>query len=147
MKIEAVGRDGKLLQSSPVCGFQGRTGWERDVIAIVDDDEAMRDSAQLMLKLHGFEVSCFRSGPELLASDPDRFSFILVDHQMPVMSGLDLISRLRQQLITGSIAIMSGSSSPDISLRAFALGASHFFSKPLKENELVLAILSTAAQV
>lgn len=72
------------------------------LIAVVDDDEFLRESLQDLLKELGYPVSAFPSGEEFLASDAlARTACILLDVAMPGMSGPEL----QQELIARRLAI------------------------------------------
>jgi two-component system response regulator FixJ len=68
----------------------------KQVILIVDDDEAVRDSLRNMMKSEGFEVRAFSNGHDLLneASLP-MIGCLVVDYHMPAMNGLELVNALR----------------------------------------------------
>lgn len=129
--------------ASPERWLMGSLG-PRVIVAVVDDDEAVRDSTRLLLELCGFEACCYESGDRLLSDDPGRFEFLLIDYQLPGMTGFDIVIRLRQQGHRAPAAIMTGSASPDVRRRASELGVAEVFSKPLDEDELISAIRSTA---
>lgn len=66
------------------------------VILIVDDDEAVRESLRSLMKSEGFAVRAFSNGHDLLneASLP-AIGCLVVDYHMPAMNGLELVSALR----------------------------------------------------
>jgi two-component system, LuxR family, response regulator FixJ len=68
----------------------------KQVILIVDDDEAVRESLRSLMKSEGFAVRTFANGHDLLneASLP-AIGCLVVDYHMPGMNGLELVSALR----------------------------------------------------
>ena len=68
----------------------------KQVILIVDDDEAVRESLRSLMKSEGFAVRAFSNGHDLLneASLP-AIGCLVVDYHMPAMNGLELVSALR----------------------------------------------------
>ena len=68
----------------------------KQVILVVDDDEAVRDSLRNLMESEGFEVRAFSNGHDLLseASLP-AIGCLIVDYHMPAMNGLELVSALR----------------------------------------------------
>ena len=68
----------------------------KQVILIVDDDEAVRESLRSLMKSEGFAVQAFSNGHDLLneASLP-AIGCLVVDYHMPAMNGLELVSALR----------------------------------------------------
>jgi two-component system response regulator FixJ len=77
-----------ITQPAPEIGKQ--------VILIVDDDEAVRESLRSLMKSEGFAVRAFSNGHDLLneASLP-AIGCLVVDYHMPAMNGLELVSALR----------------------------------------------------
>ena len=69
----------------------------RDTVAIVDDDEAVRDSLQHLLGAIGHKTETFASVAEFLKADLDKVLCLIVDYHMPDMTGLDLVARLRAE--------------------------------------------------
>jgi FixJ family two-component response regulator len=84
-------------------------------VLVVDDDPAVLDSLQLLLRSAGIEVEGFGSAQECLAAPQlDDAACLVVDVRLPGMSGLDLVRRLRTQgrmvpaiLITGHLEALS----------------------------------------
>ena len=61
------------------------------LISIVDDDKAVRDALQRMLKAHGFAAAVFASAKQFLGcAEPQRGSCLILDVRMPEMTGLAL---------------------------------------------------------
>jgi FixJ family two-component response regulator len=79
------------------------------IVAVVDDDPAVCGSLKFSLELEGFMVHAYAGGAELLnAGDLDAYSCLVVDQRMPEMSGMQLITRLRdRQVLTPAILIVS----------------------------------------
>ena len=74
--------------------MKGRTP-NRDLITVVDDDAAMRESTCLLIRAFGFEAEAFASAQEFLASaERNRTACLILDVRLPGMSGLDLFSEL-----------------------------------------------------
>lgn len=113
----------------------------RQTVAVVDDDQGVRDSLRFLLETAGFDVDTFDSACEFLAASVAGTSVILlVDQHMPRLTGLDLLHRLRERGISGTVALMTGSPSDELSRRARELGATAVLEKPLAE-ELLLRFL------
>ena len=68
---------------------------KRQTIAVVDDDDAVRDSLRLFLETLGHPVVTFASGHEFLAHDSSALACLILDHHMPEMTGLQLAEQLR----------------------------------------------------
>ena len=81
----------------------------KQVILVVDDDEAVRDSLKNMMKSVGFEVCAFSNGRDLLkeASLP-AMGCLVVDYHMPAMNGLELVSALRGRGVSIPAILITG---------------------------------------
>ena len=112
-------------------------------IAIVDDDESVREGLSALLRSLGFSVKVFSSGESFLSSNClRRAACLIADVQMPGMTGLELHHLL----------VASGSAIPTIlitafvndKLRAQALNADVvcYLPKPIDENKLLACIHS-----
>lgn len=110
----------------------------RPIVAVVDDDEAVRDSLRFLLETAGFDVHTFESACKFLAAggQDDRLC-LLLDQHMPRVTGLDLLRRLRENGRDLPVALMTGSPSPELARRALELGAAEILEKPLTEEDLL----------
>jgi FixJ family two-component response regulator len=114
---------------------------EIPLIAVVDDDAAIREAVQSLLRSMGFRATAFASAQDCLHSGrlPDT-SCLIVDVRMPRMSGL----ALQQQLITAQcpVPIIFVTAHGDAQTRARALraGAVAFLDKPFSEEALLCAV-------
>jgi two-component system, LuxR family, response regulator FixJ len=114
-------------------------------VFVVDDDEAVRDSIQFLLETAGFNVTPFGSAVDFLAAqERDVLGCVLLDLQMPHVSGLELMRILGARGTKLSVALMSGSMSPELKCRALELGVQEIIEKPLDANAL-LQFVSHAA--
>jgi FixJ family two-component response regulator len=75
---------------------QRRASAPKQLIAVVDDDPAVRNSLRFSLEVEGYRVRAYASADELLR-EPElaRVGCVIADQNMPGMNGLDLIERLR----------------------------------------------------
>jgi FixJ family two-component response regulator len=107
------------------------------VISIVDDDESVRTAMQDMVESFGFTADTFGSAEEFLQSGRLRDTACLIlDIQMPGMSGLELHNRL---IASGHrVPTMFVTAFPDTRVRDRALeaGAVGYLSKPFDRNDL-----------
>ena len=113
------------------------------VISIVDDDESVRTALRDMVESFGFTVGTFGSADEFLQSDRLRDTACLIlDIQMPGMSGLDLHNRL---IAAGHrIPTMFVTAFPDTRVhdRTLQAGAVCCLTKPFDRNDLLGCIRS-----
>jgi two-component system response regulator FixJ len=106
-------------------------GIDPTIVAVVDDDDAVRDSIQFLLEVAGHPVEVFASAAEFLRAEVGRFACLLLDQQMPHMTGLDLAARLRAGGAAIPIALMTGSATPAIRACAAGLEVDSILEKPL----------------
>ena len=107
-------------------------------IAIVDDDQSVREAATNLFRSMGFVAVAFASAEEFLSSDAlERTSCIVLDVQMPGMGGLNLQSHLAA--IGRQIPIVFVTGYPDDGVRSAAMqsGAICFLTKPFNEGDLL----------
>ena len=113
-------------------------------IWIVDDDEEMTRAVRLMLKMMNYETAAFfnaRTAAQALM-DKGRPDLLLLDINMPEVTGLDLLEFLRRREETKNIPIvMLSTESSDVMVdRANELGADSYVSKPVTIEELERAL-------
>ncbi|MGH1591420.1 response regulator transcription factor [Methylobacterium phyllosphaerae] len=100
-------------------------------IYVVDDDHAVLHSTRFLLESEGHCVETFTGGRELLAVFPGpEPAFVLLDHVMPEMDGLEVLGRLRQLDVRVPVVLITGHPDPAIRARARAAGV------PLVEKPL-----------
>ena len=109
---------------------------ERRTVAIVDDDDAVRDSLRFLLDVMGHSVEIFASAIEFLRANVQHFACLILDHHMPEMTGLQLAERLRSDGAVIPILMITGSPSPAIVARANELGIK-VLEKPFRAGDLI----------
>nr|WP_209984232.1 response regulator [Azospirillum picis] len=116
-------------------------------VFIVDDDEAIRDSLQVLLDCAGFRAECFSTPLAFLDSGaPSRPGCLLVDVRMPQMSGLDVQERLARGGHAMPVVVMTGHGDVPLAVRAMKAGAVDFVEKPFEEETLLAAVRSALAR-
>ena len=106
----------------------------RPRIAIVVNDGPLLNALAFLLEADGWEAAAFRTAAELLAKLP-RAQCLLVDHRLPDMDGLSLISTARGHGMTAPALIIAGK--PGASLRGRAASAGiDIIEKPLVGDEV-----------
>jgi FixJ family two-component response regulator len=110
-------------------------------IYLIDDDESMRISLSRMLRELGYLVEDYASATLFLEkSVPVSPSVILLDMQMPDMTGLDLQERLLKYGRKTPIIFVSGQSHPHQIVQGLKKGAVDFLFKPFNLEELLKAV-------
>ena len=110
-------------------------------IYVVDDDPAVRKSLGRLLKAAGFRVEAFASAAAFLAQAPHaRLGCIVLDVQMPDLTGIELQQALAGAGIALPIIFITGHGDVPTSVRAMKAGAVDFLAKPFDDKELFAAI-------
>jgi len=100
-------------------------------IFIVDDDESMRDTLELILSLEGFPVTCFADGETFLKQAGARIPVcIFLDVIMPGRSGLQILKELRTQHSETPIFLISAQDDTPTVVEGLKSGAHDFLRKP-----------------
>lgn len=111
------------------------------LVFVVEDDPSMRRSIERLLRSAGHEVESFGSASEFLEHEPDDAACCLVlDVQMPDLTGLELQQALQQSGMTLPIVFITGFGDVPTSVRAIKSGAEDFLEKPFKDSDLLDAV-------
>jgi FixJ family two-component response regulator len=111
------------------------------VIAIVDDDPSVRRGLQRLIRSAGWKTETFASAQEFLVRcQSDSPNCVLLDLQMPGLSGLDLQKRMTEVELGVPIIFLTGHGDIPASVQAMKSGAVEFLTKPVDEEELLQAI-------
>ena len=107
-------------------------------VFVVDDDQAVRQSLDMLIKSVGHSVQTFRSAQEFLdAYDPQKPGCLVLDIRMPGMSGLELQKTLRQRRIEIPTIFITGHGDVPVAVRALKDGAFEFLEKPFSKQMLL----------
>lgn len=114
---------------------------ERRKIAIVDDDDALRDSLGMLLRFRDFEVTAFRSGGDFLHySDKESFKCIILDIKMENMSGLEVLARCKAERLEVPIIMVTAFADVASAKAALKSGAFDYLEKPVDETDMMTVI-------
>jgi len=128
---ESVGRFRREWQTRNAPMSQG-------MIAIVDDDEALREAMKSLVRSLGYGVSTFGSAEEFLKSEQvSDTSCLITDLHMPGLSGLDLQDLLIAQGHRFPIIFLTAYPDEDVRIRAMKAGAIGFMRKPCGDEHLL----------
>lgn len=111
-------------------------------IVLAEDNSMLARVLKFRLEKEGYELYIASDGKDAIdlieKHTPD---FILTDIMMPFISGLEVISHVRNILnLQTPIIVFSAAGQEKIVLQAFDIGATDFMTKPLSPNELVLRL-------
>jgi two-component system response regulator FixJ len=114
---------------------------EAPTVFIVDDDEAVRDSLQILLETEGYRTEVFESAIAFLGAFPTvRQGCVVADVRMPDMTGLELQAALIERGLDVPIVIMTGHGDVPMAVRALKAGAIDFIEKPFTDELLLDSI-------
>lgn len=118
------------------------------IVYIVDDDKAIRESLQLLLKSVGFESRAYDSA-EMFLNEADLYSpgCLIVDIRMKGMSGLELQQLLNNKGSKLPVIIITGHGDVPIAVQAMKAGAIDFLEKPYDNDVLVSRIKQCLSEV
>lgn len=110
-------------------------------VYVVDDDASLREALGQLLRSADLEPTLLASAEQFLAQQlPEEPSCLVLDVQLPDLSGLDLQAELGAAHIQIPIVFISGVSTVPMSVRAMKGGAFEFLTKPLHEDEFLGAV-------
>ena len=108
------------------------------LVAVVDDDDAVRDSLRFLLEIAGYSVASYGSAAQFLHEAPiGELVCLVVDQHMPDQTGLQLVARLRAQGVSLPVALITGSPSADLIRLARELSVARVMEKPLDDDVLL----------
>ena len=110
-------------------------------VFVVDDDAAVLRSLERLLRLSGYQVETFSTAEAFLAAKPSTSGACLIlDVDLPGLSGLDLQRKLVARGSRLPIIFIAGHGNIPMTVRAMQAGAVTFLTKPFEESELVSQI-------
>jgi len=111
------------------------------VVYVVDDDSAVRESLDSLIRSVGLGVRLFASPQDFLQSaPPDAPGCLVLDVRLPGLSGLDVQRELNQAGIYLPIIFITGHGDIPMTVRAIKAGAVEFLTKPFRDQDLLDAI-------
>jgi two-component system response regulator FixJ len=119
---------------------------ENPVVFVVDDDEAICESLCLLIADSGLEARPFHSALQFLSGyDSDQGGCLVLDVQMPGMSGLELLAKLQEWEIDIPIIVITGHADVPTVVAAMKAGALDFIEKPFRHPLLLDSIQKAIA--
>ena len=114
----------------------------KTTVLVVDDHPAIRSTMLDILSEEGFSADQAKNGAEALSKcQENEFDFVLMDVQMPVLNGIEVLSEIRKSKQTKSRFIFfSAYSVPELEEQALALGSYAFLRKPIKVEKILSLI-------
>jgi two-component system response regulator FixJ len=117
------------------------------VVHVIDDDVAVRQSLAFLLSTAGFAVRVHESAIAFLEALPaTQAGCIVTDIRMPEMDGLELQRRLRASNVAVPVIVITGHGDIALAVQAMKSGAADFIEKPFDDDVLIGAIRSALAR-
>lgn len=107
-------------------------------VAIVDDDTAVLESTRFLLEITGHRTETFSSPGDFLAeSERQAFDRLIIDQHMPLLTGLEVVHRLRTRGLNIPTMLITGALTPEIVARAGRMRLEKVVEKPASEADLM----------
>ena len=107
-------------------------------VLLIEDDSAMARSIELMLRSDGFNVYTTDLGEEGIdLGKLYDYDIIVLDLQLPDMSGFEVLKSLRVAKVRAPVLILSGNTIVEAKVKALGFGADDYMTKPFHKDELV----------
>lgn len=118
------------------------TTMREQVVHVVDDDAALRDSLAFLLDTNDLQTRLYASAIDLLeaARQAPLTGCVLTDVRMPDMNGIELVRRLRGQGVALPVVVMTGHADLSLAVDALRAGVQDFIEKPFDEDVLIDAL-------
>jgi two-component system response regulator FixJ len=114
---------------------------DTDIVHVVDDDEAMRDSMAFLLRAENFQVQTYADAADFLTALPQiKVGCVVTDVRMPGMSGIELLQRLRELKVSLPVIVVSGHGDVPLAVEAMKTGALDFIEKPFDDDVFLRAV-------
>ncbi len=113
-----------------------------NLVHVIDDDDAMRDSLAFLFRSAKLNVAVYADAPSFLGVVEHAKGCVVTDVRMPDMSGLDLLKRLREMKNSIPVIVITGHGDVPLAVEAMKHGASDFLEKPFDDETLLRAVRS-----
>lgn len=110
------------------------------VVHVIDDDDALRDSVQLFLANEGLTVKTYGSATEFLSNLEGASGCVVTDVRMPGMSGMELLAHLADRSLSLPVIVVTGHADVPLAVRAMKQGAVDLLEKPFRADDLISAV-------
>ena len=113
------------------------------IVYVIDDDDAVRQSLEFLLKTAGIAVHGFESAQAFLKILPQvRTGCIVTDVRMPEITGIDLLRRVKELNLDIPVIVITGHGDISLAVDAMKIGAVDFLEKPFDDDLLLASVRS-----
>ena len=110
-------------------------------VHVIDDDDAVRESIDFLLRSAGLSVRTYDSATSFLDAAPKiTAGCIITDVRMPGLSGIDLLGRLQEMQIGLPVIVITGHGDVPLAVEAMKCGAVDFLEKPFDDDVLLASV-------
>src|ERR1700693_5395959 len=111
------------------------------IIYVIDDDDAVRQSLEFLLKTAGISVRGFESAKAFLEVLPQiRSGGIITDVRMPEITGIELLQRVKEANPDLPVIVITGHGDVSLAVEAMKIGAVDFLEKPFDDDVLLASV-------
>jgi two-component system, NtrC family, nitrogen regulation response regulator NtrX len=119
-----------------------------NTILIIDDEKEICESIKMILEYEGYIVDYSTSASKgLTIIEEKQISCLLLDIQMPEMSGFEVLKKVKETTPSLSVIIISAHGSVENAIKATRLGAFDFIEKPIDRDKLLISVRNAVEQV
>ena len=119
-----------------------------NTILIIDDEKEICESIKMILEYEGYVVDYSTSAKHgLNIIEEKQISCLLLDIQMPEMSGFEVLKKVKETTPSLSVIIISAHGSVENAIKATRLGAFDFIEKPIDRDKLLISVRNAVEQV
>ncbi len=112
-------------------------------ILIADDDPMLLKSLSRMLEMNGYSVECAEDGRSALERiERNGHDVILSDLEMPELNGLELLEKAKEKCPESAFIVITAYGTVEDAVRAMKMGADHFVTKPINDEDILSHISS-----
>ena len=116
-------------------------------ILIIDDEKEICESMKMILEYEGYEVDYSTSAVQGLKLVEEKIvSCLLLDIQMPDMNGFEVLKKVKENIPSFSVIIISAHGSVENAIKATRLGAFDFIEKPIDREKLLISVRNAVEQ-
>jgi len=113
------------------------------IVHVIDDDEAVRQSLEFLLRASGVAAKTYESASAFLNALPTvEAGCIITDVRMPGISGMELLKRLGEMQVKLPVIVITGHGDVPLAVEAMKIGAVDFLEKPFEDEHLLGSVRS-----
>ncbi len=113
------------------------------IVHVIDDDEAVRQSLEFLLRTAGVTARTYESASVFLSALPTiETGCIITDVRMPGISGIELLKRLGEMHVKLPVIVITGHGDVPLAVEAMKIGAADFLEKPFEDEHLLASVRS-----